>query len=95
MPPNHFLAKLLLDYLILINLLTGCLFAWDKFLAKQPGSGRISERNLLLAALFGGTPGGLLAMYAFRHKTRHLKFKLGLPLLLLLQIGLFILIRFH
>ena len=95
MPPDNLLAKLLLDYLILINLITGGLFAWDKFLAKQPGPGRISERNLLAAAFLGGAPGGLLAMYAFRHKTRHIKFRLGLPLLILLQAALFIFIRFY
>ncbi len=95
MPPDNFLAKLLLDYLLLINLITGVLFAWDKFLAKQPGPGRIPERYLLLAAFLGGTLGGLLAMYAFRHKTRHLKFRLGLPLLLLLQIGFVIFIRLY
>ena len=95
MPPDNFLAKLLLDYLLLINLITGGLFAWDKFLAKQPGTRRISERNLLLAAFLGGTPGGILAMYVFRHKTRHLKFRLGLPLLLLLQVGLSIFIRLY
>ena len=95
MPPNNFMDKLLLDYLLLINLITGGFFAWDKFLAKQSGTSRIPERHLLFAALLGGTPGGLLAMYVFRHKTQHLKFRLGMPLLLLLQIGFVIFVRLY
>jgi len=85
---DYIYLKVFLLYLLIINVITGCLFAWDKRLARQHGAQRIPERNLLIFAGFGGSVGGLLGMYIFHHKTRHLKFKLGLPFILLLQIGL-------
>lgn len=47
---------------------------------------RISEKTLFAAALLGGSIGCLAGMYLFRHKTRHLAFVLGIPLILLFQI---------
>ena len=43
---------------------------------------------LLMLAVIGGTIGALLGMQVWRHKTMHLKFKYGLPLILLAQIAL-------
>lgn len=50
------------------------------------GGRRISERTLLLAAAFMGGLGALLGMYIFRHKTKHARFRFGVPLLLVLNI---------
>ncbi|MGE5417959.1 MAG: DUF1294 domain-containing protein [Acidobacteriota bacterium] len=72
-------------YLIVINVTTMVIFGWDKLQARSGGR-RIRERDLLLLAIFGGSLGGLLAMYLFRHKTRHLKFQIGMPLILILQL---------
>jgi uncharacterized membrane protein YsdA (DUF1294 family) len=47
---------------------------------------------LLMLAVIGGTIGALLGMQVWRHKTMHLKFKYGLPLILLAQIALIYLI---
>lgn len=74
-------------YLLIINIIAFILFALDKKSA-QKGVWRISERNLFLAAILGGSLGSLIAMYIFRHKTRHLKFIIGIPLIILLQLGL-------
>ena len=46
---------------------------------------RIPEKTLMLSAVLGGSPGLLLGMAAFRHKTRHPKFYIGVPLILLAQ----------
>lgn len=54
---------------------------------------RIPEAALLGAAALGGSVGALLGMYAFRHKTKHKKFTLGVPAILLAQIGLTLLLR--
>ena len=47
---------------------------------------RIPEATLLLVAVFGGSIGSLLGMYMFRHKTKHLKFTVGIPVILVLQV---------
>ena len=70
-----------------MNLIAFALYGIDKRRAKQ-GAWRISEYTLLLAALLGGSLGALLGMRYFRHKTRHRKFRYGVPLILLLQLGL-------
>lgn len=76
----------ILVYLIVINILTFAVFGMDK-LAAIRGRYRISVATLLGLAFIGGSLGGLAAMYLFRHKTRKAKFTLGLPLMLILQIG--------
>ena len=81
------MANALLYYLIVINILTFAVYGIDKRKAKQ-GSWRISEATLLMIAVIGGTIGALLGMQVWRHKTMHLKFKYGLPLILLAQIAL-------
>jgi len=55
---------------------------------------RIPESTLLLTAAIGGSIGSLAGMYTFRHKTKHLKFTLGVPAILIAQIVIvFLLIR--
>ena len=49
---------------------------------------RISEATLFTVALLGGSAGVLLGMYAFRHKTKHRRFTIGVPVILLAQLGL-------
>jgi uncharacterized membrane protein YsdA (DUF1294 family) len=82
--------KYWLLYLLLINIISFGLIAWDKR-RSQKGARRIRERDLLLFAVIGGSLGGLMGMYTFRHKTRHLKFRWGIPFILLLQVSLFFL----
>ena len=53
----------------------------DKWKAKK-NRWRVRESTLLLIAALGGSVGSLLGMYLFRHKTLHLKFTLGIPLIL-------------
>ena len=53
---------------------------------------RIPERVLMGIALLGGSAGVYIGMYVCRHKTRHLKFTLGVPMILAIQIVLIILL---
>jgi uncharacterized membrane protein YsdA (DUF1294 family) len=73
-------------YLIGVNLLSCLVFYLDKRRA-QLNLWRIPESTLLGLAIIGGSVGALLGMKLFHHKTKHLKFTLGLPLILCLQIG--------
>ncbi len=77
----------LLCWCVGVNVLNLFGMGWDKRQAKRGGR-RVPERRFFLLALLGGAPGGLLGMYAFRHKTRHWYFRWGLPAILLLQLGL-------
>ena len=79
--------KYFLLYLLLINAAAFILMLVDKIKALK-NRWRIPERTLILSALFGGSIGALLGMYTFRHKTKHLKFTLGIPAILIAQISL-------
>ena len=81
--------EFVLLYLLTINAAGFLSMLVDKHKAKK-NQWRIPERTLLLIALLGGSIGSLLGMYTVRHKTKHLKFTLGIPLILLAQIGLII-----
>ena len=59
----------------------------DKRFAKTEHR-RVPEKRLFLLAFLLGAPGGLLGMYAFRHKTRHWYFVVGFWGLTLVQTGL-------
>ena len=85
------MAKVLIYYLMVINIVTFLVYGIDKIKAKQ-GSWRISEATLLIFAVIGGSIGVLLGMKIWHHKTMHKKFKYGLPLILLVQIVLIYLI---
>ena len=76
--------KLLSFYLLIINALGFLLMLVDKWKARK-NRWRVRESTLLLIAALGGSVGSLLGMYLFRHKTQHLKFTLGIPLILAAQ----------
>ena len=77
--------QILSIYLSLINALALLLMLADKHKAKK-NLWRIPEATLMTVAALGGSVGSLLGMYTVRHKTRHPKFTVGIPLLLALQI---------
>lgn len=79
------MVRLLLLYLLIINALGLLLMLADKRKAKK-NLWRIPERTLMTVAALGGSLGCLIGMYAFRHKTRHRKFVIGVPVLLILQL---------
>ena len=76
--------KFFLLYLLLINATGFILMLLDKQRARKK-RWRIPERTLMTSALLGGSLGCLIGMYTARHKTRHPKFTIGIPLILLLQ----------
>ena len=81
---------LLAIWLLLINLVTFLVFGVDKWKARRKEKNesvrRVPEKTLLLLSALGGSVGALLAMRAFHHKTLHRAFRVGVPLILALQI---------
>ena len=84
--------QLIITYLVLVNATALVLMLADKQKARR-GAWRIPEATLMGIALVGGSVGAIAGMYLFRHKTRHLKFRLGLPLILAAQICIYILLN--
>ena len=76
---------MLLGYLLIVNAAAFVLMLADKIKAKK-NKWRIPEATLMGAAAIGGSIGAIAGMYCFRHKTRHPKFTIGLPVILALQI---------
>ncbi|MBU8916695.1 DUF1294 domain-containing protein [Bacillus sp. FJAT-29953] len=73
----------------IINIYAFILMGVDKSKARKHQY-RIRERTLWLAALFGGAVGATVGMYFFRHKTKHLQFKIGFPILAIIDVILYI-----
>lgn len=77
-------------YLILINMVGFFLMGLDKWKAKHR-KWRISEKSLFGVSILGGSIGTWAGMYVFHHKTKHWYFVVGMPLILVVQIAVFVL----
>ncbi len=85
------ITKYLIIYLIIINLVAFLVMYIDKKKARY-GKWRIPEQTLFILALVGGSIGSIAGMYTFRHKTKKLRFSIGFPVILIMQIILCIMI---
>lgn len=81
------MTKLLLGYLLGINVLAFLLYGFDKWKAKK-NKWRIPEKTLFGIAFLGGSLGALIGMQVFHHKTKHWSFKILIPLFLVLHVVL-------
>lgn len=72
-------------WLILISLISVIVTAADKVKAKH-GSRRVPEATLMLLSVLGGSLAMLITMIIIRHKTKHPKFMVGIPVIIVLQI---------
>ena len=77
--------KIVFGYLLLISLVSVIVCIYDKIAAKHNPRHRTRERTLLLLSAMGGSVAMLLTMLLIRHKTRHVKFMLGIPLIIVIQ----------
>jgi uncharacterized membrane protein YsdA (DUF1294 family) len=81
------MIRFLLLYLLLVNAVAFLIMLVDKRKAVKK-KWRIPEATLLFWAAIGGSVGELAGMYVFRHKTKHPRFTLGVPAILIAQIAL-------
>lgn len=77
--------KLIAVYFAFISILTVVITCIDKINAKN-GSKRIPEDFLMTLGLLGGSPAEYITMRFIHHKTKHKKFMVGLPVLIVIQI---------
>ena len=84
------LPTVLLVYLAAISLISIIVCCYDKFAAKHIQKHRTRERTLLLLSALGGSVAMLLTMFLIRHKTKHAKFMVGIPLIIVVQAALVI-----
>ena len=81
------MIALLLSCIIGVNVITFVVYGIDKLKAKK-GKWRVPETTLLLLAIVGGSVGAWCGVKVWHHKTMHLKFKYGIPLIMAVQVGL-------
>lgn len=83
-------------YLIVMNVIAFIIYGADKAKARR-GQWRVSERTLLTLAALGGAGGAWLGMSVFRHKTKHRKFTVCVPLFMALWCALLavLIVRLH
>ncbi len=74
----------LICYLCAVNFLGFALMGTDKWKAKHK-KWRVAEKSLFAVGIIGGSLGCWLGMYAFRHKTKHWQFVVGMPAIFLIQ----------
>ena len=90
---NIFTTQNIIIYFIIINIIGFLIMYIDKQKAKK-GKWRIPEKTLFIITALGGGIGTIAGMYTFHHKTKKLKFTIGLPTILILEIILVIYLKF-
>lgn len=86
-------TQIVIIYLVVINIVGFLAMGIDKHQAKMSNR-RIPENTLFGFTVLGGGIGTILGMYVFHHKTKKLKFKIGMPLILILEILIFIYFKY-
>ena len=76
---------ILIGYIIIINIISFFIMLYDKKQAIYHNF-RISEKTIFIISLLLGGIGTYVGMYVFRHKTKHLKFTIGIPIVIILNI---------
>ena len=85
------LEKIFLIYIAAISLISAIACIYDKLISKKNRVElRIPEKTLLILSLIGGSVAMYLTMQMTRHKTKHAKFMIGIPLIMLLHAALVI-----
>lgn len=87
--------KFLLGYLAVISVISIIVCIYDKIAAKHNPKHRTREATLLLLSALGGSVAMFVTMQLIRHKTKHIKFMLGIPLIIVAQVALASIVYFY
>ncbi len=89
------ILTIVLAYLIIISVVAVIVCIYDKKISKKNKVElRIPEKTLLIISALGGSVAMFLTMLAVRHKTKHVKFMLGIPVIIIVQVAIVVLL-FH
>ena len=93
---DHPILALVIAYLAIISLVSIVVCIYDKKISKKNRVElRTPERTLLLLSALGGSVAMLITMLLIRHKTKHVKFMLGIPLIIVAQaVAVYLLFHF-
>ncbi len=78
---------IILGYLIAISVISIIVCIYDKWAAKHATKHRTREATLLILSALGGSVAMFITMQLIRHKTKHLKFMVGIPVIIVLQLA--------
>lgn len=84
---DHPILTIVIGYLAIISLISVVVCIYDKKISKRNRVElRIPEKTLLILSFIGGSVAMYITMHLVRHKTKHIKFMLGIPLIIILQL---------
>jgi uncharacterized membrane protein YsdA (DUF1294 family) len=86
------MPKYTLIYIGIISIISIIVTVYDKIAAKHNPRHRTRERTLFLLSVLGGSVAMYLSMKLIRHKTRHKRFMIGIPVIIILQVGVLLLL---
>lgn len=90
------LPSFFIYYIVFISIIGIIITLYDKWASKSRPEKRVRESTLFTLSFLGGSLAILVTMLLIRHKTKHLQFMLGIPVIIILQvIGLYFLIKFN
>ena len=80
-------------YFLIISIVAIIVCIYDKKVSKKNKVElRVPEKTLLIISALGGSLAMFVTMLLIRHKTKHVKFMLGIPVIMVLQVGLIVLL---
>ena len=79
--------RILVIWLISVSVISLAVTVYDKWASRHAKKNRVPEKWLFLLSLAGGSVSMYLTMITIRHKTKHKRFMIGLPVVILLQYG--------
>lgn len=86
---HEFVSIACIAYLIVISIISMIICIYDKVISKKNDVKlRIPEKVLLLFSALGGSVAMFITMLIIRHKTKHVKFMLGIPIIMIVQIAI-------
>lgn len=90
---NNIVLSIVLAYFLIISLISMVVCIYDKKISKKNRVElRTPEKTLLLLSALGGSVAMFITMLIVRHKTKHIKFMLGIPLIMVIQVGILFLL---